>query len=239
MCFYEYSFIYTSKQKITQELMSGNWRAGDLIPSEIELAQSYQVSQGTVRKAIDELSIEKILIRRQGKGTYVTTHNEEQIQLRFLRLTSSKGNKEKLESQLLSFEKTRVNSYVANRLSLRPGSSVFKIKRVLTFARKPLILDEIYISTIPFKGLNAEMINQKKGSLYRLYESNYGIQMLNADEKIKAVSAEAEVSKLLNIKKGHPILGIERVSYTYGNKPIEWRLGLCLTDEYHYQTELE
>ncbi|MEY3028206.1 MAG: hypothetical protein RIQ77_289 [Pseudomonadota bacterium] len=227
------------KQKITQELMSGNWRAGDLIPSEIELAQSYQVSQGTVRKAIDELSIEKILIRRQGKGTYVTTHNEEQIQLRFLRLTSSKGNKEKLESQLLSFEKTRVNSYVANRLNLRPGSSVYKIKRVLTFARKPLILDEIYISTIPFKGLNAEMINQKKGSLYRLYESNYGIQMLNADEKIKAVSAEAEVSKLLNIKKGHPILGIERVSYTYGNKPIEWRLGLCLTDEYHYQTELE
>ena len=227
------------KQKITQELMSGNWRAGGLIPSEIELAQSYQVSQGTVRKAIDELSIEKILIRRQGKGTYVTTHNEEQIQLRFLRLTSTKGNKEKLESQLLSFEKTRVNSYVANRLNLRPGSSVYKIKRVLTFARKPLILDEIYISTIPFKGLNAEMINQKKGSLYRLYESNYGIQMLNADEKIKAVSAEAEVSKLLNIKKGHPILGIERVSYTYGNKPIEWRLGLCLTDEYHYQTELE
>lgn len=227
------------KQKITQELMSGNWRAGDLIPSEIELAQSYQVSQGTVRKAIDELSIEKILIRRQGKGTYVTTHNEEQIQLRFLRLTSTKGNKEKLESQLLSFQKTRVNSYVANRLNLRPGSSVYKIKRVLTFARKPLILDEIYISTIPFKGLNAEMINQKKGSLYRLYESNYGIQMLNADEKIKAVSAEAEVSKLLNIKKGHPILGIERVSYTYGNKPIEWRLGLCLTDEYHYQTELE
>jgi GntR family transcriptional regulator len=227
------------KQKITQELMSGNWRAGDLIPSEIELAQSYQVSQGTVRKAIDELSIEKILIRRQGKGTYVTTHNEEQIQLRFLRLTSTKGNKEKLESQLLSFEKTRVNSYVANRLNLRPGSSVYKIKRVLTFARKPLILDEIYISTIPFKGLNAEMINQKKGSLYRLYESNYGIQMLNADEKIKAVSAEAEVSKLLNIKKGHPLLGIERVSYTYGNKPIEWRLGLCLTDEYHYQTELE
>ncbi|MGB4562576.1 MAG: GntR family transcriptional regulator, partial [Methylophilaceae bacterium] len=117
------------KQKITQELMSGNWRAGDLIPSEIELAQSYQVSQGTVRKAIDELSIEKILIRRQGKGTYVTTHNEEQIQLRFLRLTTSKGNKEKLESQLLSFEKTRVNSYVANRLNLRPGSSVYKIKR--------------------------------------------------------------------------------------------------------------
>jgi GntR family transcriptional regulator len=227
------------KQKITQELMSGNWRAGDLIPSEIELALSYQVSQGTVRKAIDELSIEKILIRRQGKGTYVTTHDEEQIQLRFLRLTSSKGNKEKLESQLLSFEKMRVNSYVANRLRLRPGSSVFKIKRVLTFAKKPLILDEIYVSTIPFKGLNAEMINQKKGSLYRLYESNYGIQMLNADEKIKAVSAEAEVSKLLNIKKGHPILGIERVSYTYGNKPIEWRLGLCLTDEYHYQTELE
>src|SRR6056300_1949123 len=114
------------KQKITQELMSGNWRAGDLIPSEIELAQSYQVSQGTVRKAIDELSIEKILIRRQGKGTYVTTHDEEQIQLRFLRLTSTTGHKEKLESELFSFKKIRVSSYVAKKLNLIPGSPVFQ-----------------------------------------------------------------------------------------------------------------
>ena len=108
------------KQRITEELASGKWKAGDLIPSEIELANDYKVSQGTVRKAVDALSNDKILIRRQGKGTYVTTHDEEQIQLRFLRLTSTKGHKEKLESELLSLKKIRVSSYVAKQLNSLP-----------------------------------------------------------------------------------------------------------------------
>ena len=158
------------KQRITEELVSGKWKAGDMIPSEIELANDFKVSQGTVRKAIDALSIEKILVRRQGKATYRTTHDEEQIQLRFLRLTSTKGHNEKLESELFSFKKIRVSSYVAKQLNLIPGSPVFQIKRLLTFAKKPLILDEIYISSSVFKGLNEEMINQEKRSLYRMYE---------------------------------------------------------------------
>jgi GntR family transcriptional regulator len=128
---------------------------------------------------------------------------------------------------------------VAKQLNLIPGSPVFQIKRLLTFDKKPLILDEIYISSSAFKGLNEDMINQKKGSLYRLYESRYGVQMLKANEKIKAVAAGDEVSKLLSIPKKTPLLSIERLSYTYGEKPVEWRLGLCLTENYHYQTELE
>ena len=91
------------KKKITESLIQGEWRPGEAIPSEIELACKYNVSQGTVRKAIDELSAESILIRRQGKGTYVATHNEENIQLRFLRLTSNLGLKEKLDNQLVAF----------------------------------------------------------------------------------------------------------------------------------------
>jgi len=83
------------KKKITQSLILGEWVPGEAIPSEIELANIYDVSQGTVRKAIDDLTAESILVRRQGKGTYVATHNEENIQLRFLRLTSNFGSKEK------------------------------------------------------------------------------------------------------------------------------------------------
>ncbi len=227
------------KQKITQELILGRWRAGDLIPSEIELANNYQVSQGTVRKAIDVLSSEKILVRKQGKGTYVTTHDEEKIQLRFLRLTSSKGQKEKLENQLLSFNKIKPNAYVAKQLNITTNAYVYQIKRLLTFAKKPLIFDEIFIPVANFKGLTAETIIEKKGSLYRLYESEYGIQMLNAEEKIKAVQATDEVAKYLRIKKLFPLLSIERLSYTYDERPVEWRLGLCLTNDYYYKTELE
>ena len=67
---------------------SGEWKPGEIIPSEVELAARYKVSQGTVRKAIDELAADNLLVRRQGKGTFVATHNEDRVQFRFLRLAA-------------------------------------------------------------------------------------------------------------------------------------------------------
>ena len=108
---------------------------------------------------------------------------------------------------------------MAKQLNISPGSPVFQIKRLLTFDKKPLILDEIYISSSAFKGLNEEMINQKKGSLYRLYESRYGVQMLKANEKIKAVAAGDEVSKLLSITKKTPILSLSLIHISEPTRP--------------------
>src|SRR3954454_228000 len=71
---------------LTQSLQGGEWKPGEAIPSEMELAARFKVSQGTVRKAIDELATENLVVRRQGKGTFVATHAEEKIQFRFLRL---------------------------------------------------------------------------------------------------------------------------------------------------------
>src|ERR1700736_4170987 len=76
---------------LTQSLVAGEWKPGEAIPSEIELAARFRVSQGTVRKAIDELASEHILVRRQGKGTYVASHNEPSYQYRFLRVTPDSG----------------------------------------------------------------------------------------------------------------------------------------------------
>jgi GntR family transcriptional regulator len=227
------------KQRITESLIGGRWKPGQMIPSEIDLSKEYKVSQGTVRKAIDELSLENILIRRQGKGTFVITHDEEKIQLRFLRLTSSKGQKEKLDNQLLSFKKIKANANIARLLDVQLGTTMIEIKRLLTFSKKPLIFDHILIPASYFRGLTPEKIIQKKGSLYRMYESEYGIQMVKADEKIKAVTATDEAIKHLGVKKTQPLLSIERVSFTYGQKPMEYRLGLCLTENYYYKAELE
>ena len=66
------------KDLILQSLQTGEWKPGEAIPSEMDLAARYRVSQGTVRKAIDELSADNLLIRRQGKGTFVATHAEQQ-----------------------------------------------------------------------------------------------------------------------------------------------------------------
>jgi GntR family transcriptional regulator len=227
------------KKKITQSLIQGEWVPGEAIPSEIELANIYDVSQGTVRKAIDDLSAESILVRRQGKGTYVATHNEENIQLRFLRLTSNFGLKEKLDNQLISFSKEKATNKLSKILKINPASTIITLKRILTFNEKPLILDVIKIPAQSFRGLTAEMVIEKKGSMYRMYEADFGIRMLRADEKIKAVTANSESASLLNVKENFPLLSVERLSYTYDNKPLEWRLGLCVTDNHFYLSELD
>ena len=227
------------KKQITESLVNAEWVPGKSIPSEIELAQRYSVSQGTVRKAIDDLVADKILIRMQGKGTFVSTHNEENIQLRFLRLTSNSGLKEKLNNKLVSFEKEKANIHLAKALNINPSATLFSIQRLLTFNEKPLILDCIKIPASVFKGLTPEKVVESNGLMYRMYETSFGIQMLHADEKIKAILSDKLSSSLLNISNNTPLLSIERLSYTFDHKPIEWRLGLCLTNNHYYRAELE
>ncbi|HIE90832.1 MAG: GntR family transcriptional regulator [Methylophilaceae bacterium] len=227
------------KVLITQGLIGGEWRPGDVIPSEVDLARRFKVSQGTVRKAIDSLASENILIRRQGKGTYVATHSEEDVKLRFLRLTAANGQKEVLNNDQISYKKTKADARKSNMLSIKAGSTLIEIKRVLKFSRRPLIYDHIAIPAAHFKGLNAARIEANNGSMYSMYETEYGIRMIRAEERLTAVAASAEVAEALHLELGAPLLSIERVSYTYGDKPMEWRLGLCLTGDHHYMNELE
>jgi GntR family transcriptional regulator len=227
------------KVLLTQSLIGGEWRPGDLIPSEIELASRYKVSQGTVRKAIDSLASENILIRRQGKGTYVATHDADVIKLRFLRLTAANGQKEALQNEFLSCGKSKADAYIAKILDVKAGASTIEVKRLLTFSGRPLIYDHIILPAAPFKGLNSTAVLENNGSMYSMYETQFGVRMIRAEERLKAVGANKEVAEALGLKIGFPLLSIERISYTYGDKPMEWRLGLCLTDDHHYMNELE
>ncbi len=227
------------KALLTKSLISGEWGPGDAIPSEMEFAAKFGVSQGTVRKAIDELASENIVVRRQGKGTFVATHSEEVIKLRFLRLVAEDGSKELLDNKLLSCVRSKATDDMAIKLKIKPGSVVIDIKRLLLFSNKPVILDRIILPATVFKGVTSERIEAFNGSMYRMYETQLGISMVRADERLIAVGATAEVANLLSLKKGAPLLSIERLSYTYGDKPMEWRLGLCLTDDHYYFNQLE
>ncbi len=227
------------KALLTKSLISGEWGAGTAIPSEMELAARYGVSQGTVRKAIDELAAENIVVRRQGKGTYVATHSEEKVKLRFLRLVAADGSKELLDNKLLGCERSKATAEIARLLAIKTGSTVIEIRRLLLFANKPQILDRIILPAASFKGVTAERIEAYNGSMYRMYETLLGIHMVRSEERLTAVGADTETAAALRLKVGTPLLSIERVSYTYGDKPMEWRLGLCLTDDHHYLNHLE
>lgn len=223
---------------ITQSLVAGEWSPGEVIPSELELASRFKVSQGTVRKAIDALAAENILVRRQGKGTFVATHTEEHTQYRFLRIVELSGKKEVPVSEVLYCERGKADSTAADRLGLKRGSPVVTVRRILRFSGEPLILDDICLSATLFKGMSEALINEFGGTLYSLYESRYGTRIIRAEERLQAVMAGATEAKLLSVEQNAPLLEIDRVAFTYTDQPVEWRVSRCNTKHHCYLNEL-
>ena len=226
------------KALITQSLQSGEWKPGELIPSEVELAGRFKVSQGTVRKAIDELAAENLVMRRQGKGTFVSTHHEARAHFRFLKLVPDEGVPHHPDNKIIEVKRMRAPAEVARLLDLKSGDAVVYIKRVQSFEGEPTILEELWLPGLLFKGLTAERLVEYKGPMYGLFESEFGTRMIRATEKIRAVPADSTAAEYLKVAEGAPLLCAERVSFTYGDKAVELRRGLYLTTNHHYQNEL-
>jgi GntR family transcriptional regulator len=226
------------KTLMTRSLQLGEWRPGDAIPSEIELAARFKVSQGTVRKAIDELATDNLLVRRQGKGTFVATHAEERVQFRFLRLTPDEGDAGNLTRRFIDCRRLRPPADVARALHLRASDNAVQVRRVLSFKDQPVVLDDIWLPGVLFKGLTAERLSDYRGPMYGLFESEFGVRMIRAEEKIRAVAADAAAAEPLALEPGAPLLSVERLALTYGDKPVELRRGLYNTASHYYRNEL-
>ncbi|MBI3369451.1 MAG: GntR family transcriptional regulator [Burkholderiales bacterium] len=226
------------KDLILRELQAGAWKPGEAIPSELELAARFKVSQGTVRKAIDELSAEQLLLRRQGKGTFVATHAEQRRQYRFLRLMADDGAAPDLQRRLLDCRRVRAPSDVARALGLRSGDAVVQLRRLLLARGKPVVLDEIWLPGTLFKGLSVERLAEHRGPMYGLFESEFGVSMIRAEEKLRSVAADSATAELLAVPRGSPLLSVERLAYTYGDQPVELRRGLYNTEQHFYRNEL-
>jgi GntR family transcriptional regulator len=229
------------KGLILQGLQTGEWKPGEGIPSEMELAARYRVSQGTVRKAIDELANNNLLVRRQGKGTFVATHAEQQVQYRFLKLMPDLGQPKRdgpAQRKIIDCKRLRANAEIGRALALRTGDAVLQVRRVLSFGGVPTILEDLWLPGAPFKGLTAERLSDYHGPMYALFETEFGVRMVRAEEKIKAVVPDDAQCKLLEIKSHTPLLSVERTAFTYNDTPMELRRGFYVTAAHHYHNVL-
>ena len=223
------------KGLLEQGLESGEWQPGEPIPSEIDLAGRFGVSQGTVRKAIDALAADNLVVRRQGKGTFVATHTEENASMfRFLRIRRNDGKDEYPASRLIDVRRGKANAEAARHLNLAPGDAVFVLRRVLEYSGQPVVLDEITLPAELFKGLTRARVESYQGSMYSFFETQFGVRMLKAQEKVKAIAADPASARILNVEPGQPLLAVDRVTLTFGDRPVEWRRGLCMTKRHHY-----
>lgn len=225
------------KELIMRHLESGEWGPGDSIPSESELAARFGVSQGTVRKAIDEMAAENLLVRQQGKGTFVATHKDPGSYFRFLRLIPNQGDLQVSQSVPLECWRAKAGADVARTLALETGAPITILRRLLKLGDEPVVFDEIYLPSELFPDLSLEVLRSGE-SLYSLFETRYGVRMIRADERLRAVSADRVSAELLKVAEGSPLLLVERVTFTYGHKPVEWRRGFYSTRNYHYHNEL-
>lgn len=224
------------KEHLIQRIVEGAWLPGSVLPSESQLAVELGVSQGTVRKALDEMTAERLVVRRQGRGTYVAEHTQEQALFHFFRLADRDGVAPTPSSEVIRLSERPATDREIYKLGLSDGVLVSEIVRVRRMAGEPVVLEKIVLSQADFPEIAAE--KRLPNTLYTLYQSRYGFSVLKAKESIKAVLASDEDVLLLGVGPGSPLLQIERIAFSIDGRPIELRQSRCVTDYYTYQVEL-
>jgi len=226
------------KELITQSLVSGEWGPGEPIPSEIELASRFSVSQGTVRKAISDLADAKMLVRQQGRGTFVASHSEERSKFPFFRIAPDVSSVQSLSARLLDCRRERLDAASARQLRRPVNAQGYLLRRVLDMSGIPVVYEEIRLPAGSFRGLSSNLIDRYHCMLYSMYEGAFGIRILHVEEGLKAISAAQVETAHLDLSVGEPVLQLNRVSYTYDEKPVEVRRSFCNTRNHHYRNRI-
>ncbi len=225
------------RERLVARLVDGTWPPGVLLPSEQQLASELGVSQGTVRKALDVIAADNLLIRRQGLGTFVAEPEEGRVLFQFYKLTADDGRRRFPQSTVLGVTQGNATSAERRRLALEPGAMVWRVRRVRTLDDKPMLVEKIILPAERFAGLGG--LKEIPNNVYALYASAYGITIARAEEKLKATAATAEDALRLKCEKGMPLLLIDRLAFSIDDSPTEWRVSRCLTDDYHYLSDLK
>jgi GntR family transcriptional regulator len=235
--------LYRQARRELQRLVeSGRYAPGETLPSEAVLAQALGVSIGTLRKAVDELVHEHVLVRHQGKGTYVALHNDDRFLFQFFHVEprGEFGAGDELRGReyphvdCVGFERGRAEEGEAAALRLRAGDLVLRIANRLSLAGRPVVHDRLVLAAQTFKGLTEKRFLERPGTIYSLYQTDYGITVLRARERARAVSAGRETARVLGVAIGMPVLEVHRLALTFGDKPVEYRVSTIDTAGHDY-----
>jgi len=226
------------KDQLIRRLVDGTWQPGMALPSEQELARQLRVSQGTVRKALDAMTAENLLVRRQGRGTFVAEPEDARILFQFFRLASDHADSGGAfpESRLLGWSRASADEAEAEALSIASGAPVCRVERIRVLLGKPLLAETIILPLGIFPGFDA--LDEIPNNVYQLYSSRWGITIAKADERLKAIAAGDADARHLGCAPGEPLLLIRRIARDLEGKPVELRISRCLTRDMHYVANL-
>ena len=226
------------KRRLMEALAGGEWKPGEAIPAERRLSERFGISIGTVRKAIDELCAENILIRQQGRGTFVASHNRDRMLFYFFHVVPEDGPKAYPDVELLAFGRGKADRAAAERLAIDVGDGVVRFRNRLRIAGMAIMVDDITLAAARFAGLTERQLRSRPSTLYNLYQDSFGISVVRTRERLRAVAADADIGPLLDIATGTPLLQIRRVACGYHDEPVEYRVSHLSTAHHEYYAEI-
>lgn len=225
------------RRRISDAIRAGEWRPGDAIPPERKLCERFGVSMGTLRKAVDELTVSGVLVRQQGRGTFVARHSQDRYLFSFFHLVGRDGQKQYPEVRFVRFEKTTASEFAADALSVRPGAPLLHLTNLLSLQGRVASIDEIYLPAETFPGLDGQRLRERTVTLYQLYQDEFDITVIRAAERVRACAATRAQARLLGTEVGTPLLEVIRTVYSFRDRPVELRVAYVDTRHCEYRPE--
>lgn len=228
--------LYESvRARVIERLHSGAWAPGDRIPTETQLAAEFGVGIGTIRRAVEALVNEGVLIRRARLGTTVAKLTDDHRYDQYFSFVDSAGKSVKPSSEMRSFKRESANPEVLDALRLKRGARVARIENLRVAAGQPVMLDRIWVSLDYFQGFTPAQFTARAGSIYGFYQEQYGVSVVRVVEDLSAYPADDLLSEALGVAVGTPLLCIQRTAFTYNDTPMEFRHRFVNTQACHYR----
>ena len=236
----DYQPLYAQVRKLlTQRIGAGIWKPGDLLPSEFQLAAEYNVSQGTMRKALVSLEADRLIVRRQGKGTFVARHSRPEALYHFFRMVGLDGQRLIPASVVLTQRVQRATRDQSCRLEVAAGTMLHAIVRIRTFNGRPAIFERIYVPVSLMAGLAITPGVEMPFEMYVIYQEQYGITIARATERLASVAATAMEARHLGVEPGAPLLEVARIATDVNGATVELRISRCNTATTRYAAEVD
>lgn len=219
-----------------ERIAAGDWEPGDPLPSEAKLATDYGVSLATMRKALKDLENRHLIVRTQGRGTFIAKFNDDSLQ-RFFKVRREDGTRGRPSSTLLSSTVRECNAEEGRCLGIPAGTRVRLVERLRQIDGVPVVFDRMCLPFDRFPHVTAMENGELVDQAYVMMQRDFGITVARTAEQIRAVGAPPAIAGALGIEPGTPMLLVSRTAFDLKGVPVEFRASFCRTDHHYYSAD--
>lgn len=224
------------RESIYNKIVNGEYRAGDKLPSEDKLAETFGVSRMTVNKALMELVNQEYLVRTQGSGTFVSKVRKEGSKKSVMGFNASMESKGFLvNTNVLIQEMMLPGREISAKLNLPVTQEVLHLKRIRNVNNEPIVLQESYVFAQGIEKVST--VDLRNQSLYKCLEEMCDEKIVKAHDVIEAIAAKGELCEALQKEEGFPVLSTSRLAYGKSGNPVELTYSLYRSDQYEVELE--